>query len=787
MKANALIGQKSELSDRLTGLRAKAVQLPPEQQHFLADLLDDIADLLDGLEETQALNAASVPTGSGVKEQGLLNEIPCLIWRSGLDTKCSFFNQTWLQFTGRPLKQEVGDGRMQGVHPEDAERVSSTYFSAFAARQPFEMQYRLRHHSGEYRWILEIGRPLHDPHGLFSGYIGTCFDLTNQKQMENALHDRETMFSGLFDFAPDALVAVNQQGRIILVNQQVEQMFGYPPEELTGKPVEVLMPEQVKDQHQRHVSGFMSSPVARPMGRMLELMGRRRNGSLFPVDITLSPLDTSDGQIVLAAIRDLTGYKEVEGAIRERDKFIQTALSTSPIIFFRVDKNGIIRYSVGPSPTRRQGTDPVGKSIYDLYQDTPSVIRGFERALAGNTFTTSYEIRSHSYIVSYAPLLDDQNEINGVVGVATDITAFRQVEDELRSSQARFGAIFDQAHLGMVLIDLDGRVVESNPAFEQMLGCSANDLQQMRLIDFIHPADAQTMRKALRRLFSGRYSHVTTETRYIRNGQDMLWGHAWMSLVKEEDGRPLYAICTIENITSQKQMSAELAEVQRRLIDSREAERLHLSQELHDGPLQELQAVNFVLADLEAENIPQEPVQHAQESLGEVIRSLRVICGELRPPALAPFGLEKAIRSYLNQTQEQHPELKIVANLQADGQSLPEHIRLALFRILQHALKNIVRHAHASQVRVDFSFDEQSIDLEIRDNGRGFRVPKRWIELVREGHYGLVGANERVQALGGVFTIESRPGNGAVLKVRIPRQESNNTGRQNPVSLLISR
>jgi signal transduction histidine kinase len=186
------------------------------------------------------------------------------------------------------------------------------------------------------------------------------------------------------------------------------------------------------------------------------------------------------------------------------------------------------------------------------------------------------------------------------------------------------------------------------------------------------------------------------------------------------------------------------------------------------------------LTELENNAVEQEPVdraqvEQAQESLYEVTKALRVICGDLRPPALAPFGLEKAIRSFLNQSVELNPELEFVANLQEDGQALPEHIRLALFRILQHTLKNTIKHAQASRVHVIFSFDEEQISLEIQDNGRGFRVPRRWIELVREGHFGLVGANERARAVGGKFTIKSEPGNGTIVRVVVPRSETNNT------------
>jgi PAS domain S-box-containing protein len=278
MYNNGFEGQKGEINTRLADLREKAVNLPAEQQNLMDELLDDVARLLDEAKDTPKIpsDIALLSETNAVKDQDLLNEIPCLIWRSGLDAKCYFFNQTWLQFTGRSHEQEYGDGWTEGVHPDDIDRVALVYLNSFTARQPFEMQYRLKHHSGEYRWILDIGRPVFAEDGRFTGYIGTCFDLTDQKQMEHALKDSESMFRGLFDFAPDALVAVDQHGRIIYVNKQVEQMFGYTPEELLGQPVEMLMPDQFEHKHRRHVSDYMSAPSVRPMGRLLELMGRRQ-------------------------------------------------------------------------------------------------------------------------------------------------------------------------------------------------------------------------------------------------------------------------------------------------------------------------------------------------------------------------------------------------------------------------------------------------------------------------------------------------------------------------------
>lgn len=114
----------------------------------------------------------------------LANHGQALIWTAGLDKKCNYFNTVWLAFTGRTLAQELGDGWVEGVHPDDLERCFSTYAVAFDARKAFDMEYRLRHSSGEYRWILDQGSPRFDSQGLFLGYIGHCLDLTQVKQAE---------------------------------------------------------------------------------------------------------------------------------------------------------------------------------------------------------------------------------------------------------------------------------------------------------------------------------------------------------------------------------------------------------------------------------------------------------------------------------------------------------------------------------------------------------------------------------------------------------------------------
>jgi diguanylate cyclase (GGDEF)-like protein/PAS domain S-box-containing protein len=223
----------------------------------------------------------------------------------------------------------------EAIHPDDRASANAKYKKGMSAGK-YEIEYRIVRPDGSIRWIETRGFPVRDDAGKIVRIAGVAEDITERKKADQKFKD-------LLEFAPDAIVIVNRDAEMVLVNSQAIKLFGWRREELLGQKIEMLLPQRLHCKHTGNRSGFFAKPRARVMGAGLELFGLCKDGTEFPVEISLSPLETDEGILVMSAIRDITKRKEAADRIAYLNR-VYAVLSGINTLIVRVhDRDELFR------------------------------------------------------------------------------------------------------------------------------------------------------------------------------------------------------------------------------------------------------------------------------------------------------------------------------------------------------------------------------------------------------------------------------------------------------------
>ena len=360
--------------------------------------------------------------------------------------------------------------------------------------------------------------------------------------------------------------------------------------------------------------------------------------------------------------------------------------------------------------------------------------------------------------------------------------------NEARVAQAkaeeRFSVVFETTPAPSVIVRLSNvQHVAANDGFLDVMGYDKADLLGRTFYD-LQPYDTTSaFEQVLTELRRGESVQQTEMSLQMKSGAKKRVIMSAKPIELDDDDCGIF---TFTDITELREVQSQLEQARLRLAQMRERERLSLARELHDDAVQGLIGLSYQLAQESKEakacdtcgNDLAETFKGYQQEVLEVSKRLRGVIRGLRPAGLAELGLSAAIENYVENFAKERgggvPEIRLElaesnAHLPKDDKTA-QQLSLCLFRATQESLRNAATHAQASEVSVTLSFDEDAdeAELQIRDNGRGFDVPASYGALARDDHFGLVGTDEYVSALGGEMTVESEIGEGTTVTVRLP-------------------
>jgi PAS domain S-box-containing protein len=410
------------------------------------------------------------------------------------------------------------------------------------------------------------------------------------------MSSKTTKFEGLLDAVPDALVGVDHAGAIRFVNRQTELLFGYDRGDLIGAPLETLVPESLRQVHEVHREGYVAAPFTRTMGQDLELRGRRRDGTQFPVDIALSHTDTEDGPLVIAAVRDITGRKKTEEAHQQSEQLAAIVQHSDDAISGKTF-GGIIT-SWNPAAERMYGYsagEVTGKSI-DLLSapgqagQMHTILARIRAGQPVERLETTRVRKDGSAItvsVTVSPIHDRHGAIIGASTIARDMTEQREAFEAARS-------MMESSLDSLVAISAEGKITDANQATVKFTGVPREKLIGTSFSDyFTEPEKAEEVYQRV--LTQGLIADYPLTLRH-RNGHETLTEVLYnASIYRDTHGKVLGVFAAARDITKQVQAQREaahehanelnrLAELERfqRLTVGRELKMIELKKHIED-------------------------------------------------------------------------------------------------------------------------------------------------------------------------------------------------------------
>lgn len=707
---------------------------------------------------------------------------PVMIWMSDENNLITYCNRKWIDFTGRDITSVNGWASL--VHADDVAKAKAEYSDAFAQRKPVTLIYRMLRVDGLYRWVQDISVPRFLSNGNFVGFIGSVVDIEDEKQKQEQLLYQATILENVSDI----VVTTDLEFKVKIWNRIAEQYYGITEQEALGKKMRELVQFTFYGTTiEQALTDLQTNGIWKGEVSTVSTSGKKR----YFFQTVKYVYDNEGNKIGFLAIgRDITEKKLAEEKLRESELFYRTLIADSLDGMILVDPLGTITFS-SPSVKNVLGyevKDIVGRSGFEFVHpdDIVWAFDSFQKEVIQNTdvkFITVRLLKKDGQwlwcTVRGHNLLSNPN-INSIVVYFHDDTLRKQARDALKESEKRFRSLIRDLQTGVFLSDSSGNIIMCNKALSQMLSIPeemilGRNVYQILSTDMINEKN-EFIPIEKRPLTLTIQSKLTVKDAVLGVLHPITKERAWIMVnsnpILDEEGNLRHVVCSIMDLTERKKLEKKLIteqvahqkQLMQATIDGQEKERREIGKELHDNIGQQLTTIKLFLdfAKTTADENTLEMVNMALKGIADAINEVRAISRSLVPYTLKDLGLIDSINELVESFgRTQSPEIRFEC-AGFNEETLPENQKLALFRIIQEQLNNVLKHAGAKKVIIKLLTTPSELLLEIKDDGNGFDIKK-----VRRG-LGFINISSRAELFNGKTQVFAKPGLGCHLTVSFP-------------------
>ena len=690
-------------------------------------------------------------------------------------------NRAHLKSIGMKNQEDTLGKTTFDFHPKElAEKYYEDEMKIIATGEPMidKEELVLRHETNELLWHTTSKVPLKDSQGKVTGLIVITRDITERKQAEKALLERDEKLRNIVENSTNLFYSRNIDQVFTYLSPQAKDLFDCEPEEALVPFTDFMADNSINKLGCDLAKKAVHTGV-RQEAYELELISRK--GRRVWVEIQEAPVVLNGKTIsIVGAATDITERRWAEMALQVSEKKYRDIVTWAPIGIYQSTLSGKL-LSGNSSIADMLGYDNVNELVgcnmwQDIYYDEKDKERfNTENDPAGKKVTSSHETRWKTkngtaiwVLITIHDVRDKSSEILYYEGFVFDITERKHAEEALRESEERYRLLVENSTDIVSEISAEDKYLYISPNVKPILDFEPMDLVGTDVLSRVYGRDKTAIGGILRKLGGS--------ATYRYRDRSGVWH--WF----ESSGRVYYTssgeqrmVMVSRDITQRRKAEQQL-ELSRKQLQNftehlehiLEEERKRISRELHDELGQLLTILKFDLSWLKLEGVKSDSdivarIDAMMESVNNALASVKRISKEIRPPQLDALGLIGAIQWDIDQV-EKKTGLKGIITVEPAEIEIKSQASTILYRIFREALTNILRHAQAEHVFIKLSQRLDSVILAIRDDGRG--ITKK--ELKGTTSLGLVGIRERIRMVGGTFTIEGKTGIGTVVTVEVP-------------------